>query len=118
MSAELTIIPPRVLDAINRYRAKWSKAPAQGRYDIERALSDRDPVWEGERSHRRHWADVFRVVEIEGVLIGYGAAETTGDDSPHDKGWELELDTICEVAPVTKLVEVTTYEPISKEAST
>ena len=117
MSAEIATIPPRVLDAINSYRAKHKMPPVTARRDIERALSDRDPIWEGERSHRRHWADVFRVVEIEGVTIGYMGAETTGDDSPRDKGWELELDTICEARRVIKMIEVTSYEPINEEAN-
>lgn len=44
-------------------------------------------VWRGDESPRRWWTDCFTVVEVNGMLIGFADAITTGDDSPSDKGW-------------------------------
>ena len=68
-------------------------------------------VWRGDESSRRWWTDCFTVVEVNGMLIGFADAITTGDDSPSDKGWEFDPSTICEV--VAKQVTTTVYEPVA-----
>ena len=68
-------------------------------------------VWSGHESSRRWWTDCFTVVEIDGMLIGFDDAKTTGDDSPRDKGWEFDPSSICEVR--TKEVTTTVYERLS-----
>ena len=78
--------------------------------DIINTITDcGELVWEGDKSSRRWWSDTFKVVKIDGMLIGFASAITTGDDSPYDKGWEFNADTICEV--VEKQITVTVYEP-------
>jgi hypothetical protein len=76
-------------------------------------LTDEEPVWEGYEDERRWWTTVVRVVRMkadEGYrYFSFGWAKTTGDDSPEEKGWNFDPDTIQEVAPVTKMVEVTEY---------
>lgn len=47
------------------------------------------------------------VVEVDGMLIGFDGATTTGDDSPSDKGWEFNPSSICEVQ--AKEVTTTVY---------
>jgi hypothetical protein len=60
-------------------------------------------ITEGKEVHsemideHRHWDDVFKVVEVNGMLIGYESAHTTGDISPREAGWEFDPSTICEV---------------------
>lgn len=68
-------------------------------------------VWRGDESSRRWWTDCFTVVDVNGMLIGFADAITTGDDSPRDKGWEFDPSTICEV--VAKQVTTTVYEPVA-----
>ena len=55
---------------------------------------------------------MFVVVEIDGMLIGFDDANTTGDKSPSDFGWEFDPSSICEV--VAKEVVTTVYEKASK----
>lgn len=74
-----------------------------------------DPIWEGERDSYRWWDELFVVVEINGMKIGFVDARTTGDDSPYDKGWEFDPSTICEVEERTETIIKTTYTPV-KEA--
>lgn len=71
-----------------------------------------DEVYSESLGNRRWWEDLFIVVDIgDGVKIGFNSARTTGDDSPRDKGWEFDPDTICEVEEKTETITVTTYEP-------
>lgn len=68
-------------------------------------------VWRGDESSRRWWTDCFTVVEVNGLLIGFADAITTGDDSPCDKGWEFDPSSICEVT--AKEITTTVYEPVA-----
>ena len=76
--------------------------------DIIETIRDAKEVWSGNDSDRRWWTDCFTVVEVDGMLIGFDDAKTTGDDSPRDKGWEFDPSSICEV--VAKEVITTIYE--------
>ncbi len=64
-------------------------------------------VWSGLVSTRRWWRDVFCVVEIDGMLIGFMGAQADGD-GPEDRGWEFDPSTICKVK--SKEVTMTIYE--------
>jgi hypothetical protein len=75
---------------------------------IIETIRDAVEVWSGNDSDRRWWTDCFTVVNIDGMLIGFDDAKTTGDDSPRDKGWEFDPESICEV--VAKEVVTTVYE--------
>lgn len=65
-------------------------------------------VWSGNDKPRRWWTDCFTVVDVGGMLIGFDDAKTTGDDSPTDKGWDFNPESICEVT--AKEVVKTVYE--------
>lgn len=65
-------------------------------------------VWSGNNSSSRWWDNVFTVVELDGMLIGFWDAENTGDNTPSEVGWEFDPSTICEV--VAKEKTVTYYE--------
>lgn len=56
-------------------------------------------IWRDVVGKRRWWNDVFCVVEVNGMLIGYDGAATTGDNNPRDVGWEFDPSTICAVKP-------------------
>jgi hypothetical protein len=66
---------------------------------------------------RRWWEDLFIVVEIDGMLIGFNGAKTTGDESPYEKGWEFDINTVGEVEKIEKLVKQVEYylKPIKEE---
>ena len=55
---------------------------------------------------RRWWNDIFIVKDIDGMLIGYNWAETTGDMSPREAGWEFDDAEIWEVKPIEKTIIV------------
>jgi hypothetical protein len=79
----------------------------EGEDSVIETILDADVIWVGERSNSRWWTDCLKVVSIDGMLIGYDGAETTGDDSPSDKWWEFDPATICEVE--AKEITTTTY---------
>jgi hypothetical protein len=74
-------------------------------------IQEADVVWSGNDSKRRWWTDCFTVVDIEGMLIGFDDAKTTGDDSPCEKGWEFDPDSICEVE--AREITTTVYYPVN-----
>ena len=60
-------------------------------------------------SSSRWWDYTKVVIEVGGVLSGVDGAETTGDDSPRDKGWVFDEETVKYVSVETKTVIVTHY---------
>lgn len=56
-------------------------------------------LYEETVSNHRWWNTVQRVIEVNGMYVSYNDAETTGDDSAYDIGWEFDLNTIKEVEP-------------------
>ena len=56
------------------------------------------------------WNDVFKVVEIDGMFIGCDDAETTGDNTPNDVGFEFDPESIVEVEKVVEIKEVISYK--------
>jgi len=79
---------------------------------IIKTIYEAKRIWVGERSDRRWWTDCSAVVDVNGMLIGFDDAETTGDDSPRDKGWEFDPSSICEVE--AEEVTTTIYKPIKE----
>jgi len=73
-------------------------------------LFNANRVYEAQKGEHRWWTDVFVVAEVDGMLIGFLDAYTTGDNSPREIGWEFNPDSICEVA--AKVITKTIYERI------
>jgi len=67
-------------------------------------------VYSEPAGNRRWWKNIFKVVEINGMLIGFRDAVTTGDDSAEDKGWNFDENSICEVERKEEMKVVVTYE--------
>ena len=78
------------------------------RESLIETIFDADRVWRGHESPRRWWTDCFTVVNVDGMLIGFDDAITTGDDTPRDKGWEFDPESICPV--IAREITVTVYE--------
>jgi len=66
-------------------------------------------IWRGNESKRRWWNEYTYVVEINGMLIGYRDAETTGDMSAQETGFEFDTGSIREYE--AKEQTVTVYAP-------
>lgn len=75
-------------------------------------LSEANSVWCGEEDHRRWWADYTKVVEINGMLIGFDAAMSTGDMSPKDLGWVFDIDSVKEYTFKEETVVIRKYFPV------
>ena len=73
---------------------------------IETLFESGDELYHDVIDSRRWWDDVFVVKKIDGMLIGYMDAKTTGDRSPREVGWEFDKDTICKVKPVEKTITI------------
>ena len=56
-----------------------------------------DAIYSESVGDSRWWTNLFCVQEIDGVLIGYSWASTTGDNGIDDLGWEFDKTTICYV---------------------
>jgi hypothetical protein len=76
---------------------------------IIETILESEPVHHEVINERRWWADTFQVVEIDGMLIGFNGAYATGDDSPQDKGWVFDPDTIGEVEQKEVTITKTVY---------
>jgi len=59
-----------------------------------------------ELSQHRWWTTYQYVVELDGMLIGYIDAETAGDDSAYDKGYEDGACDIHKMKAVEKMITV------------
>lgn len=71
-----------------------------------------DWTWDEQLGSSRWWDNLFVVQEINGKLIGYEWAATTGDRSARDRGWEFNENSICFVEPYTETITVTKYREI------
>lgn len=74
-------------EKIRAYVAKYNASKARGTDDesIIDTIMEANYIWSGDESDRRWWTDCFTVVEVDGMLIGFADAKTTGDYSPSDK---------------------------------
>jgi hypothetical protein len=75
------------------------------------SVTDAAPIkWEGNFDKHRWWTCCTRVVEIDGMFIGFTWAITTGDENANDLGWEFDPESIHFVEPYE--VTETRYRPV------
>jgi hypothetical protein len=84
-----------------------SKGWEETQESVIETIMEAKQVYSETTDSRRHWDEEFVVVEIDGMLIGFEGASTTGDETAEDKGWSFDPETICEV--VAKEVTKTIY---------
>ena len=65
--------------------------------DIIETLLEEEEVYRETLTKHRWWIGIFVVVDVGGKLIGYDWAETTGDNTAEEAGWEFDPESICEV---------------------
>jgi hypothetical protein len=63
--------------------------------DLYEFLQECEEVYKEVTGLRRWWDDVFYVVNVDEILYGFMGAETTGDNSPIDVGWEFDEHSVC-----------------------
>lgn len=100
----------KIKDHISKYNL--SKGFGVSDAEIIETIRWGKEIYEEKIGDRRHWDDWFFVVEIDGMKIGFDGAKTTGDDSPYDKGWEFDPESIKEVEETTKTIVVKKYKTI------
>ena len=71
--------------------------------EIIEFILESDVIWEGDYDRRRHWTNCFCVCKIGEMFIGYESA--TGGDV-HDKGWEFNPETFCEMEESEQVVKI------------
>lgn len=100
-------------EKIREHVKKYNEGQGYGTTDedIIETIRDSKTVWIGDVDSHRHWDENFTVVEVDGMLIGFNGAQTTGDESPEDKGWEFDPESICEVK--AEQVTTTTYKRVA-----
>lgn len=72
--------------------------------NAEMVLAESDIVYEEKIKSRRWWDEVIRVVEIDGMFIGFEYAVSTGDEPATELGYAFDLEKVWEMRPVTKTV--------------
>ena len=94
-------------EKIREHVKKYNELQGYGTTDEDIIEQIRDCViWSGNESYRRHWMDCLSVAKVNGMLIGFNDAKTTGDDSPYDKGWEFDPNSICEIEAVEVITTI------------
>lgn len=84
-----------------------NEEPSDG--DLLDFLNDGNLKKDDKHSGSRWWNNMERIVEIEGRYFRYHWAETTGDMSIWDSGWEFDWNTLVEVEPYQETIIVTKY---------
>ena len=73
-------------------------------------IREADHIWKSKGDKHRWWNCYTYVIEIDGMLIGYEDAETTGDMNAEEAGYHFDADSIKEYQ--AKEIKTIVYEPI------
>ncbi|MBU1082600.1 MAG: hypothetical protein KKB59_19090 [Spirochaetes bacterium] len=79
---------------------------------IKDLLLESKVVHKGEIDSHRWWNICTCVIKIKDMYISFDKAESTGDNTPYDLGWEFDLDYVFEVKPEKIIVESVIYKPV------
>lgn len=102
----------KIYDHLKKY-CKKNEYNFENDEDILETLQDSgEEIYSEKIDYKRWWNDIFKVVKIDGMLIGYNDARTTGDRSPSDCGWEFDPESCCEVEKITETKIITSYKPL------
>lgn len=74
-------------------------------------LTEANVIYEKETSGSRWWNNYFRVVEIDGMFIGYKWAHAFRDETAEECGWEFDSRTIGEVEARHTMTITYHYKP-------
>lgn len=95
-------------DKVKQHLIKFAEANNWGTEEGEliEILTESEVIYEEKISESRWWNNVFRVVEVDDMYIGYNYAQANRDEHVRDLGWDFDPKTICEVKPVQTVVTV------------
>ena len=80
--------------------------------DFEEILIEAKPVFKEIGSAHRWYDEEFRVVNIDGMLIGFSWYHLTGDNSIRDMDLEFDFNSVSQVEKKQRMVDY--YEPFGK----
>ena len=69
-------------------------------------LREYDLVHKELLSEHRWWNLYRHIVKVNDTYIGWIDADATGDMSTREMGYEVDLNTICEMIPIQKTITV------------
>jgi len=101
------VINEKVLQHVTAFNS--AKGYSADEATIIESIREAKQVWRVNESKRRWWIDYTAVVELNGMLIGYRDAETTGDMSAEETGFKFDTGSICEYEAKEQVVTV--YAP-------
>lgn len=78
--------------------------------DLEETLMESRIIYKEITGEHRWYEDEFRVVDVDGMLIGYNWYHTTGDMTPREMDLDFDLNSVCEVERKQKTIDV--YEKL------
>lgn len=81
--------------------------------DIMEIVTEQREVFRENLGSHRWYDDLFVVVELDGMFIGFSTFHTTGDAHWSDMGLELDPGSLCEVEQKMKMVMY--YEIIKRD---
>lgn len=101
-----------VTDYMNNHPDNIDEDTGQPYFDTVYSLlcEIHDPIYSENAGDSRWWSNLFQVQEINGKLIGFEWAVTTGDRTPYECGWKFDEKSICFVESYD--VTVTKYQKI------
>lgn len=107
---------------MNKLAIEWVQkySKDQGYPDLRDAedyygiLLEENIIYEKKISDFLQWSIVFRVISLNGELIGYEALRTISDETINDEIWTFDPNTICFVKIEEKYVKQIKYLPIEE----
>lgn len=95
-------------EKVKKHLAAYAEKQGWGTSDKElfEILMESKVIYSEIVGEHRWYEDEFRVVEVDGMLIGYEGFHTTGDASWRDMDLEHDIKTIREVSKKEKTVVV------------
>jgi len=73
--------------------------------DIMDMITESSEIYTENTGSHRWYDDLFVVVDINGLLIGFDGFYMTGDSGMFDMGLEYDLSSVCEVEKKEKVIE-------------
>ena len=117
--ADYHVVKPKVsekkaLEFVTDYMKREAKEHFEemGFYKCFKEWVHEHHFYDDDGDDSRHWTNTFCAVNIDGILIGYDWADSTGDEHPENLGWEFSRESICYV----EKKEIMTIKYIKKES--
>ena len=99
---------------VREHVAQFNKREGYGTSDADiiETIQEADELYREEIRQRRWWNEYLYVVDVDGMLVGYEYAETTGDISATEAGYEFDPSAIHEMVATEKTITVYTRAPV------